>query len=85
MRYRQPLSSEKTKNEMMGEEHMDLVVGVDFGMTCTGKMRPWAQPSLALFFPSRKLGLTVPLDMTNMNKYDLTRWTASTADSITII
>lgn len=85
MRHRQPLSSEKTKNDMMGEEQMDLVVGVDFGMTCTGKTTPWAQPSLALFFPSRKLRPAVHLDATNMNKCDLTRWIASTADSITFI
>lgn len=71
----------------MGEEQMDLVVGVDFGMTCTGKTRPWPQPSLALFFPSRKLSLAVHLDMTNMNinQCDWTRWIASTADSITLI
>lgn len=30
----------------MGEEQMDLVVGVDFGMTCTGETKLWKQPSL---------------------------------------
>lgn len=31
----------KRKTEMeMGEEQMDLIVGVDFGMTCTGKTSP---------------------------------------------
>lgn len=30
----------------MGEEQMDLIVGVDFGMTCTGKTRSSITPSL---------------------------------------
>lgn len=34
-RHRQPLLSEKEMK--MEEEQLDLVVGVDFGMTCTGK------------------------------------------------
>ena len=30
----------------MGEEQMDLIVGVDFGMTCTGETKLWIQPAL---------------------------------------
>ena len=56
----------------MEEEKMDLIVGVDFGMTCTGKTTSSITPSLlGGFFAPDELGLTVHLEMDKYQKAPL--------------
>lgn len=57
----------------MEEEQMDLIVGVDFGMTCTGKTSPGIPPvtvpkALTPVFPPGNLTLILHLDMTDQHQ-----------------
>lgn len=58
---------------MKMEEKMDLIVGVDFGMTCTGKTTSSITPSLlGGFFAPGKLRLIEHLELTHIEKRRLT-------------